>query len=123
MSEPAKVKERVENELRMSLAEHLTELRKRLMRVTGAVLVLGVVSLMYARPLFAVLMRPVLEALPEAQRSLIYTSGIEEINVLMKIGLYAGVFRGGHQPGLIEIDDLYPLWTQADDAVVAKHHF
>jgi sec-independent protein translocase protein TatC len=37
-------------------------------------------------------MRPVLLALPPDAASLIYTSAIEEINVLMKIGLYAGVF-------------------------------
>src|SRR5262249_24809186 len=44
------------------------------------------------RPIFAFLMRPVLDALPPADRSLIYTSGIEELNVLMKVGLYAGIF-------------------------------
>ena len=37
-------------------------------------------------------MRPVLDALPPGDRSLIYTSGIEELNVLMKVGLYAGIF-------------------------------
>ena len=77
---------------RMSLADHLNELRTRLLRFTLSVLGLGVVSLVFARPLFGFLMHPVLEALPPEARSLIYTSGIEEINVLMKVGLYAGVF-------------------------------
>jgi len=77
---------------RLSLAEHLGELRRRLLRCTVAVLVLGVLGLVFARPIFGALMRPVLQALPSGQQSLIYTSGIEELNVLMKVGLYAGLF-------------------------------
>ena len=77
---------------RMSLFDHLAELRTRLFRVTIAVLVLGALSLVFARPIFGFLMQPVLDALPPDARSLIYTSGIEEINVLMKVGLYVGVF-------------------------------
>jgi len=76
----------------MSLLEHVGELRKRLIRCVIVVLVLGAVSLVFARPIFFALMRPVLAALPETGRSLIYTSGIEELNVLMKVGLYAGIF-------------------------------
>jgi len=79
-------------ELRMSLMGHLQELRTRLLRCVIAVLLLGVVSLVYSKRIFAVLMRPVLNALPASSRSLIYTSGIEEINVLMKVGLYCGLF-------------------------------
>jgi len=79
-------------ELRMSLAEHLTELRARLVKCTLAVLVLGGISLIFARPIFGLLMKPVLAALPPDARSLIYTSGIEEINVLMKVGVYCGIF-------------------------------
>ena len=80
------------DEFKMSLMEHLTELRSRLLRVTIAVFVLGFVSLIFAREIYGVLMRPVLLALPPDASSLVYTSAIEEINVLMKIGLYAGVF-------------------------------
>lgn len=72
--------------------EHLEELRKRLFRVTLVALGLGVVSLMFAKPIFGLLMKPVLDALPADNRSLVYTSGIEEINVLMKVGLYSGIF-------------------------------
>src|SRR5215813_5662921 len=75
---------------RMSLSEHLGELRTRLLRCVIAVLVLGAAGLVFARPIFAFLMRPVLDALPATDRSLIYTSGIEELNVLMKVGLHAG---------------------------------
>lgn len=76
----------------MSLMEHLTELRSRLLKCTIAVFVLGAVSLVFAKPIFGLLMRPVLDALPEGNRALIYTSGIEEINVLMKVGVYCGIF-------------------------------
>jgi sec-independent protein translocase protein TatC len=76
----------------MSLMEHLTELRSRLLRFTVTVLVLGTASLVFARQLYGLLMRPVLMALPSDASALVYTSAIEEINVLMKIGLYAGVF-------------------------------
>lgn len=77
---------------RMSLSEHLGELRRRLMRVTLSVLVLGGASLVFARELYGLLMRPVLKALPPESNALVYTSAIEEINVYMKVGLYAGVF-------------------------------
>ncbi len=81
-----------QDEFRMSLMEHLGELRKRLLRVTVAVLILGTGSLIFAREVYGLLMRPVLLALPPDAASLVYTSAIEEINVLMKIGLYAGIF-------------------------------
>src|SRR5260370_30908828 len=81
-----------DGELRMSLMGHLGELRKRLLRCVIAVLVLGIVSLAYSKRMLGILMRPVLNALPPTGRSLIYTSGIEEINVLMKVGLYCGLF-------------------------------
>ncbi len=79
-------------ELRMSLAEHLGELRSRLLKCTLAVLVLGLMALVFARPIFRMLMQPVLQALPPESRSLVYTSGIEELNVLMKVGVYCGIF-------------------------------
>lgn len=80
------------DEFRMSLAEHLTELRKRLVRVVVSVLVFGTAGLIFAKELYGFLMRPVLLALPPEASSLVYTSAIEEINVFMKVGLYAGVF-------------------------------
>ncbi len=79
-------------ELRMSLADHLGELRTRLLKCTLAVLVLGLAALVFSRPIFRMLMQPVLAALPPESRSLVYTSGIEELNVLMKLGVYCGIF-------------------------------
>jgi sec-independent protein translocase protein TatC len=88
MADEAKTPE----EYKMSLFEHLAELRTRLTRVVITVLVLGVVSLAFAREIYGFLMRPILVSLPPQSAQLIYTSAIEELNVLMKIGLYAGVF-------------------------------
>ncbi len=80
------------DEFKMSLAEHLGELRKRMLRVTLSVLGLGGVSMVYAKEIYGFLMRPVLQSLPPDAAALVYTSAIEEINVYMKVGLYAGVF-------------------------------
>jgi sec-independent protein translocase protein TatC len=77
---------------RMTLFEHLSELRSRLGKVTLAVLLLGVSSLVFSKWIYGLLMRPVLLALPTDASSLVYTSAIEELNVLMKVGLYCGVF-------------------------------
>ncbi|HVE86107.1 MAG TPA: twin-arginine translocase subunit TatC [Myxococcales bacterium] len=88
----AEGEEGAEGDVRMSLSGHLEELRGRLLKCVVAVMALAVVGLVFARPIFGILMRPVLAALPEESRSLIYTSGIEEISVLMKVGLYAGIF-------------------------------
>ncbi len=93
-----------DGELRMSLSEHLGELRKRLLKCVMAVLVLGVLSLVFAKQIYGWLMRPVLLALPPESSSLVYTSAIEEINVYMKVGLYSGVFLS--TPVI-----LYQLWA------------
>ena len=79
-------------DMKMSLAEHLTELRSRLMRCTVSVLALGAVSLFFSKSLYGLLMRPILVSLPPEAAQLIYTSAIEEINVYMKVGLYGGLF-------------------------------
>ncbi len=79
-------------EPKMTLMEHLGELRARLFKIVIGVLLLGGASLFFSRELFGLLMRPVLQALPEASQSLVYTSAIEEVNVLLKIGLYSGLF-------------------------------
>lgn len=79
-------------ELRMSLWEHLGELRQRLFRVLLAVLVFGALSLVFSEEIFRFLARPILDALPEGQRTLIQTSAVEELGTFFKVGLYAGLF-------------------------------
>src|SRR5438105_2382446 len=87
---------RTPEEFRMSLAEHLGELRSRLLKVVISVVILGAGSLVFAKTLYGLLMPPEASAL-------VYTSAIEEINVYMKVGLYAGVF-------LTTPVILYQLW-------------
>ncbi len=103
----------MQNELRMSLFEHLAELRSRLIKCTVAVLVLGLASLIFAKPIFRLLMAPVLKALPPGSQSLIYTSGIEELNVLMKVGLYSGIF-------LTTPVILWQIWSFVSPGLYAK---
>lgn len=81
-----------EGELRLSLFDHLAELRRRLTKAVIAVLILGLLSLAFAEELFYYLVYPILQALPEGERALVQTSAIEEINTFIKVGLYAGVF-------------------------------
>ena len=81
-----------DGELRLSLLGHLGELRGRLMRAGIAVVVLAGLSLTFARELFHLLVLPILDALPEGQRTLVQTSAIEEINTFIKVGIYAGIF-------------------------------
>lgn len=64
-------------EYKMSLFEHLAELRTRLLRVVITILVLGVLSLAFAREIYGFLMRPVLMSLPTQSAQLIYTSAID----------------------------------------------
>jgi sec-independent protein translocase protein TatC len=78
-------------ETRMPLGDHLAELRTRLLRVIAAVMVLSALALVFAKAIYGFLMRPVLLALPSGSSALIYTSAIEEINVYLKVGLYAGL--------------------------------
>jgi len=80
------------DELKLSLLDHLKELRTRLFRITLAILVLGTLSLAFAEDLFRLLVLPILEALPEGQQALVQTSAIEELNTFLKVGIYAGVF-------------------------------
>lgn len=90
MAEPSAATEA--DDFKMSLSEHLGELRQRLLKCTISVVVLGGASLVFAKAIYGLLMRPVLNALPPEASALVYTSAIEEINVYMKVGLYSGVF-------------------------------
>lgn len=79
-------------DLRLSLFDHLRELRTRLFKCTLAILILGGLSLSFSRELFHLLVVPILNALPDGQRALVQTSAVEELNTFLKVGMYAGLF-------------------------------
>jgi sec-independent protein translocase protein TatC len=81
-----------EDEARQSFFEHLTELRKRLMRAILGI-ALGTIAVGYfAEDIFRWVMQPVLNSLPEGQRALHYTGYIEPFMVYLKVALYGGTF-------------------------------
>ena len=81
-----------EDDIHLSLRDHLVELRKRL---KWAILWLGVgfcAAYYWSQPIFQILMRPVLAALPEGEKALHYSSSIEPFLIYLKVALYAGLF-------------------------------
>ena len=81
-----------EDDVQLSLRDHLLELRQRL---KWAVIWLGVgfcASYYWSQQIFHFMMRPVLAALPEGEKSLHFASSIEPFMIYLKVGLYAGLF-------------------------------
>jgi len=81
-----------EDDVHLSLREHLLELRQRL---KWALIWLGLgfcACYYWSTQLFHFLMVPVLTALPEGEKALHYSSGIEPFMIYLKVGLYAGLF-------------------------------
>jgi sec-independent protein translocase protein TatC len=81
-----------EDDVHLTLREHLLELRKRL---KWAILFLGVgfaASYHWSIEIFHFLMRPVFAALPEGEKSLHFSSSVEPFFIYLKVGLYAGLF-------------------------------
>ncbi len=81
-----------EDDIHLTLREHLTELRKRL---KWAVLFLGLGFLgayHWSVPIFHFLMQPVLAALPEGEKALHFSSSVEPFFIYLKVALYAGLF-------------------------------
>lgn len=81
-----------EDDVPLSLTDHLQELRVRLkytvMSMVGGI----VVCYAFAEQIFHWLMAPVFAALPQDNRQLIFTSAIEPFFVYLKVGAYAGLF-------------------------------
>lgn len=76
----------------MSLLEHLTELRYRLLVSLGAVIVGALIAWFFSEKLFALLIRPVVELLPESEDRPVFLSLTEPFIVYMKVAALAGVF-------------------------------
>jgi len=81
-----------EDDIHLSLREHLLELRQRL---KWAVIWLGLgfcASYYWSTQIFHFLMVPVLASLPEGEKALHYSSGVEPFLIYLKVGMYAGLF-------------------------------
>ncbi len=80
-----------EQEVELSLTEHLAELRTRLVRSAGAVAVGFCICYAFIKPIFDFLSLPLLQVLPPGT-SLIFTSYPEAFFTYLKLALTAGLF-------------------------------
>nr|WP_027180510.1 twin-arginine translocase subunit TatC [Maridesulfovibrio bastinii] len=80
-----------EDEGAMTFLEHLQELRKRAVKILLACLVGFIACYSFSKPLFYLLMRPLVEVLPQ-NSTLIFTSLPEAFFTYLKVSFVAGVF-------------------------------
>lgn len=81
-----------EDDVHLSLRDHLLELRQRL---KWAVIWLGLgfcAAYYWSQPIFHYMMMPVFNALPAGEKALHFSSSIEPFMIYLKVGLYAGLF-------------------------------
>ncbi len=79
------------DESKAPLLEHLIELRRRLLWSVAVLAVLFFICLYFARPIFAVLVQPLLSA---GQGKIIYTDIFEAFFVEVKVALFAALMLG-----------------------------
>jgi sec-independent protein translocase protein TatC len=81
-----------EDDVRLGFFEHMTELRRRLIRALIGIGVGMALVGWFAEKLYRLLMGPVLASLPAGERALHYTSYLEPFMVYLKVALYGGIF-------------------------------
>lgn len=79
-------------ELSLTFFEHLEELRRRVMVCLFAIGIGAAVSFAFAEYVYSFLMQPILDALPEDERRLVFTSAVEGFLVYLRVALYTGLF-------------------------------
>jgi sec-independent protein translocase protein TatC len=84
------------DEGRMSLMEHLTELRDRLIKIVVALVVGMIVAFAFYDPIFEILIDPYVKECRSsrslAECNLVATDPLEGFGVRMKLALYGGIF-------------------------------
>lgn len=75
----------------MTLLEHLTELRRRLIYSLSAVLIMSIAAYGFADEILEILARPLLSVLPQMQNQLIFTSLAEVFIVQIKLSVFVGI--------------------------------
>lgn len=81
-----------EDDIHLSLREHLIELRKRLKWALVWLMVGFCASYYWSQQIFHFLMLPIYAALPEGEKALHFSSSVEPFLIYLKVGLYAGIF-------------------------------
>ncbi|HET9751552.1 MAG TPA: twin-arginine translocase subunit TatC [Myxococcales bacterium] len=81
-----------EDDIHLSLREHLIELRKRLKWAMIWLLIGFCASYYWSQQIFHFLMLPIFAALPDGEKALHFSSSIEPFLIYLKVGLYAGIF-------------------------------
>ena len=81
-----------EDDVHLTLREHLIELRKRLKWAAIWLMVGFLGCYHWAEKLFRFLMDPVYRALPEGEKALHFASSVEPFFIYLKVALYAGIF-------------------------------
>ncbi len=81
-----------EDDVHLSLREHLLELRQRVKWAVIWLLVGFLAMWNWSTQIFHFLMAPVLAALPEGEKALHYSSSTEPFFIYLKVALYAGIF-------------------------------
>jgi len=75
----------------LPVIQHLTELRSRLLKAIGAVLIGMMVGLAISDRVFTFLAKPLIDLLPEADRRLVFTSLPEIFVVYFKVAIFSGI--------------------------------
>ena len=92
LPKPVPTAETPEDDVQLSLRDHLMELRKRL-KWALVWLMLGFgASYYWSQQIFHFMMQPVFAALPEGERALHFASSVEPFIIYLKVGLYSGLF-------------------------------
>ena len=89
---PKPASEGPEDDVQLSLRDHLLELRQRLKWAVLSLLAGFCASYYWSQQIFHFLMRPIFAALPEGEKALHFSSSIEPFMIYLKVGLYAGIF-------------------------------
>jgi len=92
LPKPGKSTEGPEDDVQLSLRDHLIELRKRLKWAVIWLLLGFGASYYWSQQIFHFMMQPVFAALPEGEKALHFASSVEPFIIYMKVGLYAGLF-------------------------------
>jgi len=92
LPKPVPAAEAPEDDVQLSLRDHLIELRKRLKWSLIWLMAGFGASYFWSQQIFHFLMQPVFAALPEGEKALHFASSVEPFLIYLKVGLYSGLF-------------------------------